>query len=182
MTQADGAYDVSQVYCLFCTTGREAVVEADLKDMGLRIITTLFEDRVVKKGVERRLFRSVIPGYVFFSSDAEPDWRALCRHKNIYRPLCYGNVPEQRALRGPDLDFVERLRHWGDRPFVSRVYKEGTRIVVLDGPLKDLEGNIVFVDSRRKHVQVHIGGALQNVWLPYEVVAGREEANRHSAA
>ena len=44
----------------------------------------------------------------------------------------------------------------GDTIGFSEVYKEGDRIVVVDGPLKGLEGIIERFDARKNRIKVYI--------------------------
>jgi len=158
-------------FCVFCETGREASVEAFLTEQGFRVITSTAEMIVFKGGKRVKELRPLLPGYVFFAASGEPNWRALQKNRYLYRPVGY---PDGRtALRGPDLDFVQWLLRNNGPVRVSKAVREGTRIRVIDGPLKDYEGRIEEVNHRRQCVKVRIATesfAETAVWLAYEAV------------
>jgi transcriptional antiterminator NusG len=156
------------IYCLFCRTGKEAAVEAALKEQGFEVISTFFEMTVFKKGVKRREVRCVMPGYVFFMAETEPDWEQVLRTKYVYRALAYGDGT--RALRGADREFVYNLLHRGRIAEVSHVVRVGTKIRVIDGPLKDYEGRITKVNRKRSCAWVALDteGFIGYAWLQYE--------------
>ena len=55
---------------------------------------------------------------------------------------------------------------------ISQVLQVGTKIQVIDGPLKDFEGMIVDVKKSRRVVAVQISesGHFQKIWCPVEYV------------
>jgi len=167
---------VVSVYCLFCKTGREADVAAALARAGFRafgsevVVNNPRPGRVMLH--ERRV---LLPGYVFLESAAEPDWKAMRasadpRAADIIRVLSYGDG--SMALRGRDLEFASFLRLHGGLIGLSRAAREGTRVRVIDGPLKRYEGSIVRVNSRRQSAEVRIdeAGIVRTIWLGYELV------------
>jgi len=159
------------VYCLFVKTGREKFVENFIVNTGYRTIGAqgiVNEPRPWNKLVQVK--RALLPGYVFMESDVEPDWKALKENSDILKPLAYddGNM----ALRGRDLEFVFYLKYHGGFLGMSRAYKEGTRVRIIDGPLKAYEGSIVRLNTRRRSALIKIDeeGFVQNIWLPYELL------------
>jgi len=166
-----------QVYCLFCETGRETQVEALMRKIGYEIIPSTAEYRVVKGGKQGREWRPILPGYVFFTAQTGPDWKKITGLDHVYYPLGYSD--STHALRGEDLDFVRWLlrRASGTGASgigLSRVVRVGTKIKVVDGPLKDYEGSIVKVNLRRGCAAVEISteGVVRRVWLGFEVMEG----------
>jgi transcription antitermination factor NusG len=148
----------------------EAAVEAALKEQGFEVITTFFAVNVYKARVKTRQVRCVMPGYVFFMAETEPDWERVLRTKYVYRALAYGDGA--RALRGADLDFVYHLLHKGRIAEVSHVVRVGTKIKVIDGPLADYEGRIVGVNRKRCCAKVTLDteGTIKHAWLQYEEI------------
>jgi transcription antitermination factor NusG len=55
---------------------------------------------------------------------------------------------------------------------LSKAYREGDRVKVISGPLKDLEGNILRVDKRNQSGQVAImfNNRMVKTWLGFELV------------
>jgi len=157
-------------FCLFCETGREPDVENFLAERGFAVITSLVERNVARRGEVTREPRPLIPGYVFFESDAEPDWKSMKKEcAYVYYPLRYSDA--STALRGEDAAFVYWLRREGVIG-ISKAVRVGTKIRIVEGPLKRYEGNIVTVNSRQKCVEVRIAGEgiVNTMWLSYEVI------------
>jgi transcription antitermination factor NusG len=75
-------------------------------------------------------------------------------------------------LRGNDLDFIKWLNGHNGVIEISKAVEIGTKIKILEGPLKELEGNIVKINKRQKCVCVKIEGeGIKNtIWLSYEFV------------
>jgi len=129
------------------------------------------EPRPKKKIV--RVTKRLFPGYVFLESEEEPAWEVLAKNVNILKPLGYDDC--NKALRGPDLEFVSFLKFNKGFLGISKAIQVGARIQIIDGPLKDYEGRIVKLNRRRYAAEVVIDGAgiVPMVWLPYEVIGQR---------
>jgi transcription antitermination factor NusG len=162
--------EAASVYCLFCETSRENRAEAFLKGLGYGVISASVERIVVKKGKAAREFRPIIPGYVFFENDYEPDWDAICGSKYIYYPLRYAD--NDKRLKGRDLSFVRWLKGNGGVINVLKVMEAGKKIKIIEGPAAGLGGEIVKVNRRQKCVGVKVeGDGIRNIiWLSYECV------------
>ena len=65
------------VYCIFCETSYESKVETFLQNIGYNVITALVERNIVRNRKTVKELRSIIPGYVFFESNCEPDWNEI---------------------------------------------------------------------------------------------------------
>jgi len=166
-------------YCLFCKTGRERQVGAFLEELGYKVVASFAERRGFHRGVETRERRALLPGYVIFRSDgAISDWTEIEGLRDVCRVLRYGDG--RAALRGKDLECIRWLAEQGGVFGISKVMRVGTKIVVLEGPLKDFEGSIVNVRLRQRCVKVRpVGiGVLQGVWVSCEVVEPWEEGAR----
>ncbi|GAB6391893.1 MAG: transcription antitermination protein NusG [Treponematales bacterium] len=162
------------IYCLFCETGREAKVEDFLNEAGYRVITSLAMQGVIRRGKLVREPRALLPGYVFFENDREPDEKTLKANKYVYRLLRYDDGAAH--LRGKDLDFIRLLFARNGVFGVSKAIQVGSRIKILDGPLKDYEGDIVRLNRRRQNAEVRIEseGFIHTVWLSYEVIEKKD--------
>ncbi len=98
----------------------------------------------------------VFPGYVFLETervDEETRWQI--RHiEGFYRFLKNsGNNPT--PLSDKDRALLHHFISFGKRADISKVtFDENDRIVVLEGPLKGLEGKIIKVDRRKSRAKV----------------------------
>ena len=172
--QNDRAY----VYCAFCSTGYEGKLSAVLDTCGLRAISATTERLVVRGGVERLVRRSLLPGYVLFEAPEELGDQLLAELKR--RPYFLSLLTYQdggRELRGADLEFIGWLRAHDGVMSVSTVYKEGDRIKVASGPLKDYEGCIVSVNRKRRCVAIQLGGnsVMRRIWCSIEYLENKPE-------
>ena len=106
------------------------------------------------KQVEAPLF----PGYIFLQapSDLDPSYYwALKKVPGFFRFL--KNNTQIQPLEGKDLELLLHFLNYGEIVHKSRaVLDENKRIVILEGPLKGLEGRIVRVDRRKKRVKVKL--------------------------
>ena len=95
--------------------------------------------------------KPVFPGYLFVEADEIDIWL----FKNVYGFIRFLNSNEDiKSLSGNDLQTVNHfIRHTG----ISKVtFDENKRIVVLEGALKGLEGQIVKVDKRKGRAKVKL--------------------------
>jgi transcription antitermination factor NusG len=55
---------------------------------------------------------------------------------------------------------------------ISKAVLEGTKVKIIDGPLKELEGKIIKVNKRRKCAEIEIEtfGTINKIWLAYELI------------
>jgi transcriptional antiterminator NusG len=163
-----------KVFCLFCETSQENKVELYLKKLGFNVISTFAERNIIVDGKIKNIFRSVMPGYVFFEYGGlldGLDWKEICKMPCIYYPLKYGD--NENVLRGKDLEFVNWLRKNNGIIKISKVIVVGNKIQVLEGPLKDYEGMIIKVNKRQKCAAIKLDGeGIEKViWLSYEYIS-----------
>jgi transcriptional antiterminator NusG len=168
---------VEAFYCLFCETGSEGEAERDLSGLGLRVVSARAERNEARAGRKMKIIRQLLPGYVFFQTEEDPDrfrWKSICASKHIYYPIGYADGTKR--LRGGDLEFVRWLLRRDGIVGVSKAFVEGKKVRIIDGPLKEFEGKIVAVNKKRQYAKVEVEsfGIIRNVWLPYEVVSGAE--------
>jgi transcriptional antiterminator NusG len=114
--------------------------------------------------------KPLLPGYVLFSSEISPDWDEIIWLPAVLRPLQYAD--NARALRGRDLDFVTNLIRNNGVYKTSKVIPDGSKIKIIDGPLKNFEGDIIKVNRRKGRALIRIPGdsILNNIWLGFEML------------
>ena len=102
---------------------------------------------------------AVFPGYLFLESEEKMlrkyHWQ-FRRTDGFYRFLKTNQNIE--PLSGRDLEIVLHfIKKAGPLAGISNVYFDNNeRIVVIDGPLAGLEGNIVKVDKRKKRAKIKL--------------------------
>ena len=158
------------VFCIFCETSYENEVGAFLQNLGYNVISALVERKIFKCGKFIKEYRSIIPGYVFFENNCEPDWNEICKFKYVYYPLQYAN--NQKMLNNNDLQFVKWLKGYNGKIKISNAVKAGNRLKFIDGPLSELEGLIVKLNKKQKCAGIKIEGEgiKSIIWLSYELV------------
>lgn len=160
------------VYCFFCDTGFEDSFDGAFRQLDIKKIEASVHRVVRRQGKEVTVKRAMLPGYVLFEADEITFERlsALQRCTHFRRFISYPDG--DFALRGKDLDFIRWLKRQNGMLDVSRVCRVGTRIRVIDGPLKTYEGSIVEVNRKRSCVAIQIGGGsmLGKIWCSVEYV------------
>ena len=112
----------------------------------------------IRKGGRKGMEESpVFPGYVFVEIDdllaSLPDYWSLRRARGFVRFL--RDTASPTPLAEKDLALLRHFMSFGERADTSKVtFDENDRIVVLEGPLKGLEGSIVKVDRRKGRAKV----------------------------
>ena len=112
-----------------------------------------------RKGVMVQTTPAVFPGYLFLCSEEETinhyHWQ-FRRTDGFFRFLKSNQHVE--PLAGRDLEIVLHfITKAGPLAGISQVFfDENARIVVVDGPLAGLEGNIVKVDKRKKRAKIKL--------------------------
>lgn len=171
-------------YCLYCKSGQEGLMIDLLKHDGYAAFSPLAVRCKPEAGGIRRSKARLLPGYVFFDAETEPDWEAIRRYSGVLKILRYedGNC----ALRGDDLGFVKWLRRYEGMIDVSQVVKVGTKIAFVGGPLVGMEAKVLKVNKSRKSVQIALGGEdaiFRNIWCTIEYIEGNADIDKlHQAS
>ncbi len=159
-------------YCLFCRTGQEkAVVQKIAAQFGGIYALAVEKERHQKsKGIRTVVRDVVLPGYVMLYTMEELAPNRLKYMDGLYRLL--KNADGKSELMGTDLQFAQWVFENGGLIKTSLAYREGTRVHILDGPLKTLEGKILRIDVRSRCCQVQIPFANRevNIWLSFDFV------------
>jgi transcriptional antiterminator NusG len=126
-----------------------------------------------KAGIVKEQTSSLYPGYLFLETKNLTD-RAIMMLKNLpgFVRFLKSNVDIQ-PLDKRDKEIVLELISHGEIIRKSRVvFDANSRIIVVDGPLKKLAGDIVKVDRRkgRAKVKLHLQGMSLLVDLGFEVM------------
>jgi transcriptional antiterminator NusG len=126
-------------------------------------VTLYFPKRELRerKNNETRVrLHPVFSGYVFLEMDEVDDiikYKAGFEKTEGFFRFLHSNTCIAE-ITGRDLDIILRfLKLKNATAGVSKVlFNENNRIVVIDGPLKELEGNIVKVDRRKERAKVRL--------------------------
>jgi transcriptional antiterminator NusG len=106
-----------------------------------------------KGGIERTVIRTLFPGYVFIRAHMKSEtYRRIKQIPSIVDLLKADCEPAEV----PDEEMRPILRLTRDSEIIefSRGIKVGTKVKIIDGPLKDLQGYIIDVDRRKGRAKV----------------------------
>ena len=159
--------------CLFCMTGKEQSVVEHIQTVCPNVRATIMRQLKYKtyKKVKTQEEFVLLPGYVFFEVPSSMEPFAIFQMQNVIRVLSTDNGIWQ--LQGEDERFVKWVFRYDGMLGFSQAYKEGERIRIVSGPLKDMEGKIRRVDKRGMSGQVILSfcGREIPVWLGFELIA-----------
>jgi transcription termination/antitermination protein NusG len=160
------------------------VMTADEDDFARRLLPALGPGRLIipkklmpirRKGKNLKKLMPVFPGYVFIESEDILDeldtfW-AIRRTSGFIRFLRESASPTPLSDR--DVSLLRRFMSLGEYADTSKVtFDENDRIVVLEGPLKGLEGLITKVNRRKGRAKIRLDmyGEAFPIDLGFEVV------------
>lgn len=158
-------------YCLFCKSGQEGLVIDLLKHGGYAAFSPFAVRNRPDAGGLRRTKARLLPGYVFFEAENEPEWDTIRRYSGVLKILRYEDG--SRALHGDDLAFVKWLKRYEGVIDVSQVVRVGTKIAFAGGPLVGMEAKVLKVNKSRKAVQIALGDGdaiFRNIWCSIEYI------------
>jgi len=179
-----------EYYCLACKAGCE---ELNIKHLKALFAITFpeghlnaFSPRKNVKEFKAKQWKMVnqpmLPGYIIIETDVDisefkPELRRLTDSS-------YGLVrgsEKNYALKFKDRDYAIWICSLGGLVSSSRVMKvknikEGDKIVVLSGPMKDFKGRIVSIyKNTRATCEFEFLGSTKRVNLPIEIVENSKE-------
>lgn len=159
----------NHVYCLFCKTGSEEQVSAEIeKQHNVRALVAIQEKhkRIGKKyEIDRRVF---LPGYLFLYTNEELRFDTIQKISNVYHIL--GDRNEICELSGYDRSFAEWLYLNDGIIGISRIRVSNGNLSVRSGPMRFFLSKIVRIDKHTKNAVARI--SLQNreidLWLAFD--------------
>lgn len=140
-------------YCLYTRAGRENKAAQYVGHYtGLEIIYPYRLLREKRRGKWLDVMRPMIPGYIFLYGLLLPEHLAPLRDMGRLIQDLDGNC----RLTGNDGTYASWVYTHRGAFGVSTVMKEGDRIRVVDGPLKDFDGDIIRFDRHKRRVTLSI--------------------------
>lgn len=145
-------------YAFFVKTGDEDNVKEriiyKLKDK-YKIYVPKRRLKEFKNGVLHNKTRLLFPGYVIVNGaigiEDYYNFKEIPGLFNILR-----SETNFLKIKKEEIDVVSKLVIEGDILGLSKAYMKGDRVVIFDGPLKELEGNIVSINKRRNRAKVRL--------------------------
>jgi transcriptional antiterminator NusG len=144
-------------YVLHVKTGKEIEIRNTLA-RHLPQCKTMVPMRIMmerKDGVFKRVTRDLFPGYVFIHTFMDAAmYYSLTGIPSVIKILGGDRGPQ--PVPEEEISPILRWHGSGDPLGVSEMFIEGGKVKVIDGPLKDMEGQILKVDARRQRAKVNI--------------------------
>lgn len=162
--------DIRYIYCVFCETGKEEIVKLLYERvLGLQAIVPLSTRFRFFRGQHKRVVERLLPSYIFLYLDREVEIHRLAQIEHVFRVL---SMTGDYQLHKRDQAFASWLYRQNGLVGTSQAYREGDHIVVVDGPLRDYEGDIVWVDKRKGKAKVHLvtESLDTSMWFYFEYI------------
>lgn len=165
------AFCAAEACCVFCLTGREQCVIRQIQQLDdhTALCPVVERHEFIRKREEAH-FQVLFPGYVFIYTLGKLRRQEILRIPSVIRFLENGS--EGPALRGEDARFASYLFEHGGIIGKSHAVREGDRIRVVEGPMKDLNGTITQVNKQRRRATVEFvfDGIPRSVTMAFDWV------------
>ena len=140
----------------------------------VRAIVARMEKHKSVQGKKSKIEAILLPSYVFFEAPEDMQSISWMPTENVIRVLSQDGIWQ---LSGEDERFAKWLFRYDGLLSFSKAYKEGDRIHIISGPLKDMEGHVKRVDKRGHSGQVALEFNRRTimVWLGFDLVKPRPE-------
>ena len=137
--------------------------------LGVKAILLTTEKFRFYRGEHKKMTVRVLPSYIFLYFNEDIDLHRITQIEHVFRVL---SMSGEYELHERDQKFAKWAYESSGSVGISLAYREGDHIVVVDGPLKDYEGDIVWVDKRKGKAKVHIvtESLDTNMWLYFEYI------------
>lgn len=156
--------------CVFCQSGYEKTIATRIEQVLPHVKAySVTQEKFKSIGGKRSIIQEqVMSGYVFIATASTIDMCQLKYLPGVSRVLT--DHEGEWELFGRDREFVEWIFDNGGIIRISKVYKEGDKIVFQSGLLKDYEGKIVKINKHRGTALVEFifGGMAFKVWAVFE--------------
>lgn len=158
--------------CVFCLTGKELLVANGIEvfNQNTRARAVCQTVRHTSRGITKLQDDVIIKGYVFFEAPVDSNLHDLVPPDDLISVLKY--TDGDWRLLGEDEEYAKWIFKYNGVLQLSKAYQINDRICIIDGPLKDLEGQITRIDRRNRsgQVTVNFAGKQHKIWLGFDLV------------
>ena len=170
-----------QYFVIQVATGREQIFIDNLEKLNPplahahKFVYLTRELTIRRKGKWLKELQPMFPSYVIMQTQNMIDAQTLLELKKLpdfYHFLNSNN--EIVPLSDKDLSIIKHFMGLGPKIGPSLVrFDENDRIVVIEGPLKGMEGNIIKVDRRKQRakIQLNFHGSTYSLDLSFEDIS-----------
>jgi len=157
--------------CVFCRTTREKSVAKSLEEQypGLKATAVSQTKHRSEQGRKYTVDQILLPGYVFFHTELESLTEPI-RVQDVIRLL--KNPKGSWRLMESDARFAEFVFEHNGTIGLSKVRNVGDKVIVVEGPLKEMQGYITKIDRHRRNalVEFRFDDRVWKAWLAFELV------------
>lgn len=173
-----------QYYVIQVATGREQIFINNLHKHSAQLaekhnfIYLTRELTIRRGGIWLKEQQPMFSSYIIVQTVNEIDTETVSTLKQI--PYFYHFLNTNTdivPLKDNDLEIIQHFLGLGPKIGQSLVrFDENDRIVVIDGPLKGIEGNIIKVDKRKQRakIQVTFGGTAHTMDLSFKDISKQQ--------
>jgi transcriptional antiterminator NusG len=171
--------------CLYCPFGKEKLIADFIERHNPQVhaCAVCQTKRFSTSGVTRLQNVIMLHGYILFAVPENTDIYGIvemCDEKVFVMTYSDG----EWKMYGDDRRYAEWIFRYNGVIGVSKAYRIGDRISIVEGPLKDMEGYITRIDRRNRNGQVNImfRDRCVKVWLAFEILEERCQCKKNVAA
>ncbi len=166
------SYYIAQVI-----TGKEKSIADSINKRDLDNVHAIFLQRrmnIRRGGKSLQELKPLFTGYIFIISSAALTVEQILDIRKIPGVVHFlPNNENVRILTGNDKEIIQQFVNFGEISEPSLAYfDKNDKIVIVEGPMKGLEGLIVSVDRRKRRVKLLIKMFQReiNVQLSYDLI------------
>ncbi|MRN51849.1 antiterminator LoaP [Paenibacillus monticola] len=172
-------------YALFVESGKEDLVQKHLHlKFDQYTLRTLVPKRKIpekQQGMVKHVFKKMFPGYIFIQTEMNSViYNDIKSTPRIYKLVNIGNVYESKEIHFSSIDLEEMdviLKLVGPEGCIdySTVHiDKNSKVTVISGPLKGLEGIIKKIDRHKNRAKIVINLLQQNLTVDVGIEVLRE--------
>lgn len=157
-------------YCLFTLSGIENKISDELnKDYDCLIATPL--SRMAhrsKNGVKYDVEEIMLKSYIFLFVKKDINISTIKSKFNFFKVLSKNS--DSGKLYGSDLKYANWVLDNDGLISVSEAIKQDGKVKIVNGPLKDLEGQIIEYSKKNRNccIEIDLLGQTIKTWLPFD--------------
>lgn len=152
-------------YIVQTYSGHENKVVSSLKEKaGKEGLLSYFDDMIVptesvvevKKGKKVTTDRKIFPGYILVKMHLNDEiWHLIRNTPKVSGFL--GNKKKPQPVTEEEINTIlERIKEGIEKPKHIISFVQGDRIIIIDGPFRDFEAVVDFVDKERGKLKVSV--------------------------
>lgn len=146
-------------YVIKVFSSRELFIQNFIKKHSKRLVNTIvFSKEFIHnyRGEKTKIIKPLFPGYIFVQNEIQHVTDIV--KQNLKNELIYPLNAEGKILKVRE-DEMKLLFLSSDENGIfqmSECYQEGNNVKILKGPLKNINGKILWINKRKKKAQVEI--------------------------